>query len=261
MSSTEFSTVLPEICRSTSAFHHPAVAREEVTPLSRAQQLDADVDSARGKLFTSLGPPEYKGKGILEDPELLWLDDTEWDEERVKEAIGRITIQGDNAPQFWRDKYVRDASKYWHIFYKRNTDHFYKDRHYLHVVFPELLTRPLKSSIDGRVHLLEVGCGVGNAILPLPELNPFLTIHAIDFAASAIKILQANPQVMDSKGTIIADVCDVVHDEIPVDAESQDLVLCMFVLSAIAPQVEYRKIFTFLHVTINSRFAHLCLII
>ena len=248
MSSAEFSAVLPEICGSTSVYHHSAEAQEEVIPIICSTQCDADDDSARGKLFTSLGPPEYKGKGILEDPELLWLDDAEWDEERVKEAVGRITIQGDNAPRFWRDKYVRDASKYWHIFYKRNTDHFYKDRHYLHVVFPELLTQPLESSIDGRVHLLEVGSGVGNAILPLPELNPFLTIHAIDFAASAIKILQGNPQVINSKGTITADVCDVVHDEIPVGAESQDLVLCMFVLSAIAPQVEYRVILTFIFV-------------
>ena len=238
MSSAEFSAVLPEICGSTSAFRHSAETKEEITPILCPEEFYADDDSARGKLFTSLGPPQYKGKGILEDPELLWLDDAEWDEERVKEAVGRITIQGDNAPQFWRDKYVRDASKYWHIFYKRNTDHFYKDRHYLHVVFPELLTQPSENSIDGRVRLLEVGSGVGNAILPLPELNPFLTIHAIDFAASAIKILRANPQVINSKGTIKADVCDVVHDEIPVAAETQDLVLCMFVLSAIAPQVQ-----------------------
>ena len=32
------------------------------------------------------------------------------------------------------------ANVFWHQFYKRNLDHFYKDRHYLHVVFPDLLT-------------------------------------------------------------------------------------------------------------------------
>lgn len=255
MSSAEFSTVLSGICGSSSAFHQSVVAQSGCTVYLPDRPPNDDDDYARGKLFTSLGPPEYKGKDILEDPELLWLDDADWDEERVNEAIGRIAIQGDNAPQFWRDKYVRDASKYWHIFYKRNTDHFYKDRHYLHVVFPELLSKPSGSSIDGRVHLLEVGCGVGNAILPLPELNPFLTIHAIDFAASAIKILRANPQVMNSKGTILADVCDVVCDEIPVGAETQDLVLCMFVLSAIAPQVGKDTCISAKSCTIDSQFS------
>lgn len=38
--------------------------------------------------------------------------------------------------------------------------------------------------------LLEVGCGVGNAVLPLIELLPELTIYAIDIAPSAIEILR-----------------------------------------------------------------------
>jgi hypothetical protein len=60
-----------------------------------------------------------------------------------------------------RDKYVREASKFWHTFYKRNTDNFYKDRHYLHIVFPELLNQPvIGENSDGRLRLLEVGCGV-----------------------------------------------------------------------------------------------------
>lgn len=201
------------------------------------EELVIPADENRGRIFTSQGPPQYEGKDILEDPQLLWLDDAEWDEERINEAQTRIRIQGANAPAFWREKYVREASKYWHIFYKRNTDHFYKDRHYLHVVFPELLNEPAADSPDGRYHLLEVGCGVGNAILPLVDLNPFLSIHCIDFAASAIEILRSNPLVMHSNGNIKADVCDVVNDKIPVNIESQDLVLCMFVLSAIEPKV------------------------
>lgn len=39
-------------------------------------------------------------------------------------------------------------------------------------------------------YLLEVGSGVGNAIIPLIEMNPNLHVHAIDFAESAISILQ-----------------------------------------------------------------------
>jgi methyltransferase-like protein 6 len=73
----------------------------------------------------------------------------------------RIKTQGANVTTFWRDKYVREASKYWHTFYKRNTDNFYKDRHYLHIVFPELLNQPvIGENSDGRLRLLEVGCGI-----------------------------------------------------------------------------------------------------
>ena len=234
MSSAEFSTVLSFIYSNVTLMNdkrnHSNLEVQETIPACPA-------DDSRGRAFTSLGPPEYKGKDILEDPDQLWLDDAEWDEDRVKAAEMRIVDQGDNAPQFWREKYVREANKYWHTFYKRNTDHFYKDRHYLHVIFPELLNKPDAASPDGRVRLLEVGCGVGNAILPLPALNPCLTIHAIDFAASAIHILRSNPQVINSGGNILADVCDIVNDVIPVGRETQDLVLCMFVLSAVSPQV------------------------
>ena len=246
MSSAEFSTVISYVCTvgkpacggllihrdSPAEMTKPVNDNDETVP-----DAAAAADPPTGRIYTSQGPPQYEGKDILEDPQLLWLDDAEWDEDRVKEAQQRIHSQGANAPQFWRDKYVRDASKYWHIFYKRNTDHFYKDRHYLHVVFPELLSLPAVDSVDGKCHLLEVGCGVGNAILPLVELNPYLSIQCIDFAASAIEILRANPTVGNSNGNIKADVCDVVLDVIPVGPSTQDLVLCMFVLSAIELKV------------------------
>ena len=228
--------------------------------------------------------------------------------------ITRIETQGDNAPQFWMHKYTTEANKYWHAFYKRNTDHFYKDRHYLHVVFPELISSPIPWSIDNkhycdyhnsiyeqgvnqsvppsnvgsydngnnindsysssntsnssgnffdnRYHLLEVGCGVGNAVLPLLEINPHLCVHAIDFAESAITILKQNkyafPTTINSNNDclsisglpllppstpqpqpprLIPNVCDIVNNPLPVPDGSMDVVLCMFVLSAIHPKV------------------------
>ena len=38
------------------------------------------------------------------------------------------------------DKYEREAGRYWDLFYRRNEDRFFKDRHYFDREFPELLT-------------------------------------------------------------------------------------------------------------------------
>jgi hypothetical protein len=36
------------------------------------------------------------------------------------------------------EKYNKDAAKYWDKFYKHNTTHFFKDRHWILREFPEL---------------------------------------------------------------------------------------------------------------------------
>lgn len=54
----------------------------------------------------------------------------------------------------------------------------------MHLEFPELV-----ESGAPRI-LLEAGCGVGNAALPLLEINPDLNIIALDFAEKAIELLK-----------------------------------------------------------------------
>lgn len=39
---------------------------------------------------------------------------------------------------FWKEKYRRESSKSWNLFYKRNTTKFYRDRHWTDREFPEL---------------------------------------------------------------------------------------------------------------------------
>ncbi len=165
-----------------------------------------------------------------------------WDDDRLKEAELRIREQGDNVSEFWRESYKTKAAQYWHQFYKRNADNFYKDRHYLHVEFPELLEHS-DAPTDGnhRLQLLEVGCGVGNAITPLLELNANLYVHAFDFARSAIAILQQHPSVSKYPGRLLANTCNVITEPLPLSPNVQgqlDVVLCMFVLSAISPEMQ-----------------------
>ncbi|GAQ80542.1 hypothetical protein KFL_000560310 [Klebsormidium nitens] len=46
---------------------------------------------------------------------------------------------GDTVSEFMRQKYEREARRYWDLFYKRNEGRFFKDRHYLHKEWGHLL--------------------------------------------------------------------------------------------------------------------------
>lgn len=190
--------------------------------------------SSAGSVFSAAGPVPYQGD-ILENPELVWSEDV-WDEDKEKKAQEVLNKQGDALSDYWRQHYINKAGSYWNGFYKRNQDHFYKDRHYLHVVFPEL--QPSETSQEP-VTLLEVGCGVGNAALPLLEVNPALHITAIDFAKSAITILQQtidHKLPVDRRHRITAAVNNIAADSLPCTPASMNYVLCMFVMSAISPE-------------------------
>jgi len=180
------------------------------------------------------------GEGDAENATAPLMSADPWDDDRLQEAEQRIRNQGSNVSEFWRDSYRDKAAQHWHAFYKRNSDNFYKDRHYLHVEFPELLQYSEDSSDSTRrLQLLEVGCGVGNAVTPLLELNARLYANAIDFARSAIEILRHHPSVDKHPGRLIANTCNVITEALPLSADVQgqlDVVLCMFVLSAIVPQ-------------------------
>ena len=197
------------------------------------QVVQVEVDTERGRCFSASGPALYAGN-ILNDPECVWSEDV-WQDEDTFDAEQRIRAQGDVLPAFWKNEYETMANKYWHKFYRRNTTNFYKDRHYLHLICKELLDGPHGPSEFN--HMLEVGCGVGNAVLPLLELNDHLFVHCIDFARSAIELLRSNPLIASTGNRLIADVCDVVRDDLPatVPMGGVDVVMCMFVLSALPP--------------------------
>lgn len=216
--------------------------------------INDESQQERGKTLSSAGPSPYYGD-ILEDPEIVWADDDDWlprdlstvlqqEEEgkindRIKNALDRLKLQGDKIPSYWKQKYETKANQYWHEFYKRNTDRFYKDRHYLHIVFPELAPKENCSSSSSpyTTTMLEVGCGVGNAVTPLIEINNSLKVFAMDFAKSAIDTLKKHEYCQGDDPHLIAFQGDIVKDDLlnTIPEESLDIVLCLFVLSAITP--------------------------
>lgn len=97
---------------------------------------------------------------------------------------------------FRQAKLEKDAKKNWDLFYKRNGDRFYKDRHWTVREFAELL-QPGEDGSD-RI-LLEVGCGVGNFIFPLLQDQVPLYFYGCDFSDVAISICNSNPAADASK--------------------------------------------------------------
>ena len=92
---------------------------------------------------------------------------------------------------FTRNKLEKEARRNWDLFYKRNSTHFFKDRHWITREFPELL-QALSEVDQGRPVLLEVGCGVGNTVFPLLEEIPNLFIYACDFSPRAVDFVKVH---------------------------------------------------------------------
>ena len=119
-----------------------------------------------------------------------------------------------------------DAARYWHLFYLRNQDSFFKDRHYLDREFP--LLRDAAS-------IVEIGCGVGNTLFPLAELNPAARVHGCDFAASAIDVVRRHPSY---GGRTTAHVADITRERLQPEVApgSMAVATLFFVLSALSPE-------------------------
>lgn len=86
--------------------------------------------------------------------------------------------------------------------------------------------------------MLEVGCGAGNTLFPLLEQskNPDLFVYATDFSSTAVQVVQSNPLYDTTRSC--AFVWDLASPELPEQVEpgSLDVLVLIFVLSALAPE-------------------------
>lgn len=111
---------------------------------------------------------------------------------------------------------------------------FFKNRCWLFTEFPEITSlKDEKSSC-----ILEVGCGVGNSVFPILSHCSDNNVHVYccDFSSNAISILKENSEYNPDHCT--AFVCDITCDDWnpPFALESLDVILLVFVLSAIQPE-------------------------
>lgn len=136
-------------------------------------------------------------------------------------------------------RFNADPAKWWNKFYTNNTTNFFKDRKWLQQEFPVLTE--LTSTQDGggsEARILEVGAGAGNTAFPILKANqnPKLVIYACDFSVKAVNLIRASADYDDR--FIRAEVWDVSSETLPpgVTENSIDVVLLIFVFSALSPQ-------------------------
>ncbi|KJA23508.1 hypothetical protein HYPSUDRAFT_66195 [Hypholoma sublateritium FD-334 SS-4] len=184
------------------------------------------------------------GSRFLTDEVDVWSQNA-WDHvpapDHQVEAIAKSLSKQRLAPVPLEEKQKLNEkpAKHWDNFYKTNAANFFRDRKWLHNEFPELVAATQPDA--GQKTIVEVGCGAGNSVFPLlsSNLNPDLSLHAYDYAAHAVKLVQHDPLYLNPPvGTIHAAVWDVTSDDgLPSNLvlESADLVIMVFVMSALHP--------------------------
>lgn len=133
---------------------------------------------------------------------------------------------------FHAKRFLTQCEKYWNDFYKRNGDHFFKDRHWTCREFTELA--------NPKCVLFELGCGVGNFLFPYLQDNPTAYVFACDLSEKAIEILKSNAQYCEEK--CHAFQCDLSAENASaavlqnISSASVDMATAFFFLSAIPPE-------------------------
>lgn len=140
-------------------------------------------------------------KKQTEKEEEFWEED-EWtaeEEEKVQAKLDsnklRCRVVNKNTAETSNH---RENAQAWDRFYTSHQTNFFKDRHYLATTFPNEFG---SSQENENPCLVELGCGVGNAMLPLLEdkTNNW-TVYGVDHSQVAIDLLQKDPRFVASEG-------------------------------------------------------------
>ncbi|PFH32812.1 putative methylase [Besnoitia besnoiti] len=118
--------------------------------------------------------------------------------QEVQVAHALVEANDQLLPAFTLEKLERDAVRNWDVFYKHNQGNFFKDRQWIKKEFPEFASYAAGQGIQnghagGETDaplLVDVGCGVGNALVPILESFPHLHAVAFDCSKRAVKLLQ-----------------------------------------------------------------------
>lgn len=183
--------------------------------------------------------------GFWEEDE--WTPEETLEAERLLEASReRCSIRSNGLSGRHGVSLGRDDEHAWNKFYSSHQTNFFKDRHYLQKAFPEefgsysedgdndtVTVRARNRGCSGdrtsseqdrkrkKRTLVEIGCGVGNALLPFLEDSNSCgenqeeeiqwTVHGLDLSKVAINWLRKDERFLEAtkQGRAMAYVCDI----------------------------------------------------
>uniref|UniRef100_A0A1A8KGF1 tRNA N(3)-cytidine methyltransferase n=2 Tax=Nothobranchius kuhntae TaxID=321403 RepID=A0A1A8KGF1_NOTKU len=201
-------------------------------------------------------------------------DNVEWTDEQEDAAKKKVSENNQPLPPEKQEEYDSLASEYWNEFYTIHENRFFKDRHWLFTEFPELAPHcslnheshpnargtdcSQRSSLDEKqwqgsaalphdsrdfpgssatYRILEVGCGVGNTVFPILKTNndTGLFVYCCDFSSTAVELVKTNPEYDSQRCfAFVHDLSDA-EANYPVPDGSLDVIVLIFVLSALHP--------------------------
>ncbi|CAD6563739.1 MAG: hypothetical protein CYPHOPRED_000053 [Cyphobasidiales sp. Tagirdzhanova-0007] len=157
-------------------------------------------------------------------------DNVEWGEDQ--EIVAREAIQAQKLVPVSPDEQERlnaTPERFWDKFYANVADTFFKDRSWLCMEF-----QPLSDSVQPAASLR------GETTGSIPELivnkNPSLFLHCLDYSQRAVQLVKKNPAYNTEH--MLAEtwsLCDPSGLSPGVEPESVDVVVLIFVLSALHP--------------------------
>ncbi|KAI1287984.1 tRNA N(3)-methylcytidine methyltransferase METTL2 [Halotydeus destructor] len=176
-------------------------------------------------------------------------DNVEWDDEQ--QDIASKIVKENSSVVVDEDKLgelEEKAAHYWDEFYSTHQREFFKDRNWLFTEFQELIPQSVATSTlenlpdesyegsNSKFKIFEIGCGVGNTIIPILQMDLKNTfIYGCDFSSVAIELFKKEEKYESDR--CLAFVCDVASPSwtVPFPLDSLDIILSIFTLSAINP--------------------------
>ncbi|WOO85825.1 putative methyltransferase-like protein [Vanrija pseudolonga] len=203
------------------------------------------------------GPPKGVSFGArkLGDEDDVWSNNA-WDHAELPDDFNERAAEimekhrSTPVPEAKVEDYNARPAAFWDAFYSNHADQFFKNRRWLPLEFPELVSCCEPDA--GPKVVLEVGCGAGNTVFPLlmNNENPDLRIFATDYSATAVKVVQSSelyPRAEHGLGVLNASVWDIsakpaegsgVSYSLPegIEPGTVDVLTVIYVLSALHPK-------------------------
>ena len=139
---------------------------------------------------------------------------------------------GDNGPSTPGDNY----SYLWEEFHQvHSSGRFFKEKRYLTLEFPMLLSQDPKGL---PLHIAEIGCGCGSALLPILKANNTAIATAYDVSRTAIDVFRSvlsQAGVSEERVKLCVHAAGGIPSSSPLNGIQANFILLIFTLSAFHP--------------------------